>query len=248
VDSLKFQEILDRITKPVGIYEDRFYTEEDVKNMTNSQLCEISLEMMERYTGPGSYWLRTELFILIDYLDEIISFPEDPNLEKNLHLTASLVCLAWMQNFDFSSMPRRAAKHLERVIGKHLIQTPSMEFDPSLQIATFLAYPLLEGVIRRKLSRLISSEGVVLIDPQLVRTNGKLYKQGSRMNNLDDELRLLERETHSAFLKRKLQYLREHSGHLEIHKWRCPLLHGELTASWHGLSLLLLTYAILLEE
>jgi len=248
MDNLKFQEILNRITKPVGIYEDRFYTEEDVKNMTNGQLGEISLEMMERYTGPGSYWLRTELFILVDYLDEIVTFPEDANLEKNLHLTASLICLAWMQNFDFSSLPRRAARHLERVIGKHSIQTPSMEIDPSIQIATFLAYPLLEGVVRRKLSRFISSEGVILMDPQLVKANGEPYKQRSRMNNLDDELRLLERETNSGFLKRKLQYLREHTGHLEIHEWRCPVLHGELTACWHGLSLLLLTYAILLEK
>jgi hypothetical protein len=43
-------------------------------------------------------------------------------------------------------------------------------------------------------------------------------KKGQRISNLDDELRLLERETNSALLKENLQNLRERSSGLEISK------------------------------
>jgi hypothetical protein len=129
-----------------------------------------------------------------------------------------------------------------------------METEPSLQMATFLAYPLLEGVIRRKLRQFISAGGIVQKEFHVLKTNGqvKKYKPKDRINDLNHELRLLQNETSCVSLKVKLTYLNENAFLFQdIRNWRWQLLHGALTVgwtvSWHSLTLLLLTYVILLE-
>lgn len=120
-----------------------------------------------------------------------------------------------------------------------------METGPSLQIATFLAYPLLEGVVRRKLPKFISPDGTVLCEFEVP---GRRYRQNDKISSLHDALQLLENETSSLTLKAKLSHVNKYSPLFsEKQNWRNMLLHGELTASWHGLTILLLIYMILLE-
>ena len=225
---------------------------EDYESMSSNQLSEVSLEMI-KFTGVGSYILRGDLFDLIDYLDKTVSIPEDKSLEKYLHMTASLVCLTQFQgNIDFSGIqPARLARHFERIIGSQPWKVPSMETEPSLQIAIFLAYPLLEGAIRRKLPKFVSSKGIVQSEFEVLTLKGRVreYKCGKLISNLYHELQLLEKESPSPFLKAKLSYINKIQPFFEeIHKFRNMLLHGELTACWHSITLLLLTYIILLGE
>jgi hypothetical protein len=219
--------------------------------MTNTQLSKVILEML-KFTSVGSYDLRSDLFDLIDYLDRTVPIREDKNLEKYLHMTASLVCLTWLEgkinfNVDLPKGFERTARHFERIIGSSPIHAPSMETEPSLQIATFLAYPLLEGVVRRKLSRFITTDGTVLCEFEVIGRK-EPYRRGERISSLYHKLQLLAKETPSSSLKtvladiNKIQPLFE-----DIHEYRNMLLHGELTASWHSLTILLLTYLILLE-
>lgn len=255
MDEAKFQEHLEKLKKPSGprgTWDTRVFTMEDYESMSPSQLSEVSLEMI-KFTGVGSYILRGDLFDLIDYLDRTVSIPEDKSLEKYLHMTASLICLAQFQGkIDFNNIQlERLARHLERVIGPPPWQVPSMETESSIQIATFLAYPLLEGVVKRKLPKFISSEGNVQSKFKVYTLEGKVktYKCGSRISDLYDELRLLEKENTSSALKSKLSYVNKIQPLFEeIRKFRNMLLHGELTACWHSITLLLLTYIILLEE
>jgi hypothetical protein len=204
---------------------------------------------MMKFTGLGSYDLRSDLFDLIEYLDTKVMISEDPNLEKCLHMTASLVCLTQFEGrINYSTIrPLRLAKHLERVIGAIPWNVPSMETEPSMQIATFLAYPLLEGVVRRKLLGLISSDGTVLHGFE-VQGKRKPYNRGERISNLYHELQLLEKETANLSLKARLSCVNKIQPLFqEIHKYRNMLLHAEMTANWHSMTLLLLTYMILLE-
>jgi len=238
----------EKLLKKLGGIRDRrerFFTWEDLESMTSSQLSKLTLEMM-RFTGLGTYSLLPELFDLIEYLDKTVSIPEDPNLEKYLHMTASLVCLTQFEGSEFDMvLPVRLAKHLERIIGPDPFKVPSMEMQPSLQIATFLAYPLLEGVIRRKLPNFMSPKGQVLREFQVP---GRTYKPGERISNLYHELQIIEKESTSPSLKAKLSCINELQPLFqEIRKWRNSLLHGELTASWHSITLFLLTCLILLE-
>jgi hypothetical protein len=260
-------------------------TLKDIESMTPSQLSELTLKYIMK-ASPGSYTLSSELFDLIDHLDRTVQIAEDSSLEKYLHLAASLVLLTEFQGrVDFNVLlpaeSNRLARHLERIVGPALfkdgkpqrIYADSLMTEPSLQIATFLAYPLLEGVIRRKLSEFISLEGKVAKPFQILggkrekkKTHGEgLFKPGyqpkiscarieydptkrKEINRIDDELRLLKQETKSSNLKAKLSYLDENRGLFdEIQDWRWQLSHGVLTASWHSLALLLLTYLILLE-
>lgn len=205
---------------------------------------------------------------------------EDENLEKYLHFTASLVCLTRFQGFQFDEVFRgdfeELGKHLERIVGlppwpdpnkpQQRIAWKSTDTEPTLQIATFIAYPLLEGVVRRKLSQFISLEGKVLKEFAVNtkrdkrQTNG--FKPGyqqktkctvryspkerKKINRIDDELRLLEQEAKNIDLKLMLSDIDE-SGKLdEIVDWRWQLLHGILSSSWHSITLLLVTYIILL--
>lgn len=228
---------------------------EDYESMSPSQLSEVSLEMI-KFTGVGSYILRDDLFDLIDYLDKAVPIPEDKSLEKYLRMTASLVCLAQFQgriNFHavLATEYERLARHLERIIGTLSREVRNLETEPSLQIATFLAYPLLEGVVKRKLPKFLSPKGIVREKFEIFTLEGKMrtYKCGSRISDLYDELRLLEKETTSSTLKSRLSYVNKIQPLFEeIRKFRNMLLHGELTACWHSITLLLLTYIILLEE
>jgi hypothetical protein len=242
------------------------FTLQDLQKMSDAQLSKLAFEMI-KWTGAGRISTSSELFDLINHLDETVKIPEDPHLENYLHLTASLVCLTqfhWPAQ-DVVSIPERLVRHLERIIGSYPLKGIEqgklyIDFDkamPSLQIATFLAYPLLEGVIRRKLSQFLSLGGKVLREFQVPCRN-KPYKRGSLINNLDHELQLLEIESTSPSLKAKLSKLSylwnknaKSSQQVEvwtIHEWRWRLLHGLLPSSWHSLTLLLLTCIILLEE
>jgi hypothetical protein len=261
MDQAKFEKELEKLkehTNPDGTWESPVFTAEDYESMSPGQLSQVALEML-KFTGPGSYWLRSDLFNFINYLDksEKVSIPEDKNLEKYLHMTASLVCLTWLQGkIDFNDIlpPKFATffgRHLERIIGPAPFRTPStihldsMETEPSLQVATFLAYPLLEGVVRRKLPKFISPDGTVLCEFEVPR---RRYRQDDKISSLHDALQLLEKETSSPALKAKLSNVNKYRPPLpEKQNWRNMLLHGELTASWHGLTILLLTYIILLE-
>jgi hypothetical protein len=250
MNDVEFGELIKKLEKPSGLrgtWEIPVFTIEDYESMTERQLSQVALEMV-KFTGLGSYILRPDLFDLLDYLDTRVSIREDANLEKYMHMTSSLVCLTQFQNsiaFD-DMLPKRLAKHLKRIIGGDPLFTPSMETEPSLQIATFLAYPLLEGVVRRKLSRFISPDGTVL---QEFEVEGRKYLVGRRISNLRHELLLLEKESSSAPLRAKLESMNKFQSFPEdIGKYRNMLLHAELTASWHSLTLLLLTYIILLEE
>jgi hypothetical protein len=255
MDQAKFEKELEKLkkhTNPNGTWESPVFTAEDYESMSPGQLSQVALEML-KFTGAGSYWLRSDLFNFIDCLDksEKVSISEDKNLEKYLHMTASLVCLTWLQGrIDFNDiLPPKFAwfrRHLNRIIGPQPLQVPSlMETEPSLQIATFLAYPLLEGVVRRKLSKFISPDGTVLCEFEVP---GRRYRQNGRISNLHHTLQLLEKETSSPALKAKLSHVNKyHPPFPEKQNWRNMLLHGELTASWHGLTILLLTYMILLE-
>ena len=122
-----------------------------------------------------------------------------------------------------------------------------METEPSLQIATFLAYPLLEGVVRRKLSKFIDSDGTVLCE-FTVTGRKEPYIKGKRISSLYHKLQLLGKETSSSSLKAMLADEHRVQPIFEaVHIYRNILLHGELTACWHSIALLLLTYVILLE-
>jgi hypothetical protein len=258
MDEVRFQEMFKKLVEPTGphgTWESPIFTTKDYETMSPSQLSKVVLEMT-KFTSVGSYWLRSDIFDLVNYLDRTVSIREDKTLEKYLHMTASLVCLAQFQGFPFDKVfPEefeRLRKHLERVIGPSTINDGflrifSNETEPSIQIATFLAYPLLEGIVRRKLSRFIAPDGTVLCEFKVIEGK-KTYRRGERVSSLHHELQLLERETLSFSLKailtdnNKIQPLFE-----EIREYRNMLLHGELTASWHSLTLLLLTYLILLE-
>jgi hypothetical protein len=256
MEEAKFQRQMEKLRKPTGprgTWVSPVFALEEYKLMTPNQLGEVIVEMM-KFSSLGSYWLRGDLFDLIDCLDTKVSIPEDPQLEKYLHMTASLVCLTQFQGFPINEIlpgqPKRLGKHLERIIGPEPLNVPSMETEPSLQIATFLAYPLLEGVVRRKLGQFISAGGTVQKEFHVLKDDGepKKYKPKDRINNLNHELQLLQNETSSASLRTRLSRLNEAQPLFEdIYKWRWQLLHGALTASWHSLTLLLLTYLVLLE-
>jgi hypothetical protein len=252
MDETQFSEQLRKLQEPSGpnrTWESPVFAMQDYESMTDSQLSKVVLEML-KFTGPGSYWLRQDLFDLIDCLDGRISISEDLSLEKYLHLIASLICLAQFEGrIDFHCIePARLAKHLERIIGPIPFNVPSMETEPSLQIATFLAYPLLEGIIRRKLSKFITPSGIVLRDFQVIGRK-EPYEEGKRISNLYHELQLLEKETQNSSLKAMLADVnRVQPLFPDIHKYRNMLLHGELTACWHSITLLLLAYIILLER
>jgi hypothetical protein len=267
---VRFQELLRKLEKPSGPYgtwESPVFTMEDYESMSHSQLSNVILEII-KFVGVGSYMLRGDLFDLIDHLDKTVSIREDKHLEKYLHMTASLVCLTWAEGkINFNAFGR-FARHFERIIGPDPIFSSSMEAQPSLQIGTFLAYPVLEGVVRRKLFQFISLEGKVLQEFTVDTKREKQHSNGFRpgyqertnckvkfdpkkrrvVNRLDDELRLLEQETKNSDLKMKLSYLDKEMGLFdEVQDWRWQLSHGVLTASWHSIRLLLLTYIILLE-
>lgn len=256
MDEMRFQELLRKLEKPSGphgTWESPVFTMEDYESMSPNQLSNVILQMM-KFTGPGSYWLRGDLFNLIDCVDRTVSIREDKHLEKFLHMTASLVCLTWVEgkiNFDVVLPKRfgRIIRHFERIIGSDPIYSPSMETEPSLQIATFLAYPVLEGVIRRKIPTSISHDGRLLLDKFEVLGRKKPYIKGDRISDICHELQLLEKESNSNSIKVGLAQAQEIKPDLfsDIRKWRNALLHGELTASWHSTTLLLLTYIILLE-
>ena len=252
MDQTRFERQLEKLKTPSGprgTWESGVFTVEDYESMSPGQLSQVALEMV-KFTGAGSYMLGIDLFNFIDCLDksEKVSIPEDKNLEKYLHMTASLVCLTWLQgriNFN-DILPPIFGRHLNRIIGQEPLHVPSMETEPSLQIATFLAYPLLEGIVRRKLSKFISPDGTVLREFEVP---GRPYKPNSRISNLQHELQLLGKETSSLALKAKLSHVNKYDPPFpEKQNWRNMLLHGELTANWHGLTILLLTYMILLEE
>jgi hypothetical protein len=238
MDEARFYELLEKLKKPCGphgTWDDRVFTMKEYKSMTSSQLSEVALEMM-KFAGPGSYTLTTELYDLIGILDGTVKIREDPNLEKYFHLTASLIYLTQLEGrLDLGHiLPANFAKHLERIIGPDPSWAPMPETQPTLQIATFLAYPLLEGVVRRKLSQFISLEGKVL-NEFAVKTRRGLGIYGPRkqktdcivkyhpnkgrkdINRLDDELRLLEQQTASPDLKAKLLRLDTDKGLARAH-------------------------------
>jgi hypothetical protein len=268
MDEARFQELLEKLKKPSGprgVWEPRVFTMREYESMISSQLSEVALEMM-KFTGPGSYMLTPGLFDLIDCLDRTVKIQEDPNLEKHFHLIASLIYLTQLEgSLDFDHiLPENFAKHLERIIGPVPYFARSLETEPTLQVATFLAYPLLEGVVRRKLSQFISLEGKVLQEFTVKTKRGPgLYgqrraktdclvkydpKRRRMINCLNDELRLLEQQTTSPNLRAKLLRLDNNGIFDQIHDWRWPLLHGTLTASWHSITLFLLTCIILLGD
>jgi hypothetical protein len=267
MDEANFESLLEKLQGYPVIWnsDSPKFTLSDLQEMTRSQLSTLALEMIT-WTGAGSISTSPELFDLINYLDETVEIPEDHYLENYLHLTASLTCLAqfhWPAH-GIPAVPERLARHLKRIIGPSRSAGIERELDfdlnkafPSLQIATFLAYPLLEGVIRRKLSQFISPKGRVLDEFQVLERS-KIYKRGDRINNLDHELQLLETKSASPSLRAKLSKLSylwkenaKPSQQVEvwtIQSWRWRLLHGALPSSFHALTILLLTYIILLEE
>lgn len=251
MDESRFKALLQRLQ---GIWDtnSRYFTSKDLETLTRSQLNKLTLTMLHRCgIGPGSYFLPPEFFYLIDYLDKNASIPEDQHLERALHLTASLLCLTHFQGCPFSSiLPSElhtCARHLESIIGPPRDTVHSDEWDPCVQIATFLAYPVLEGVIRRKLCEYISPDGRVLCEFH-VSGREKPYEKDRRISSLEHELQLLEQKTTNLSLKSILSDLRSWQPFNQVYYWRNKLLHGELTLNWHSISILLITYLILLNN
>jgi DNA mismatch endonuclease (patch repair protein) len=64
MDETQFSEQLRKLQEPSGpsrMWESPVFAMQDYESMTDSQLSKVVLEML-KFTGPGSYWLRQDLF------------------------------------------------------------------------------------------------------------------------------------------------------------------------------------------
>jgi hypothetical protein len=103
-------------------------------------------------------------------------------------------------------------------------------------IVAYLAFPLLEGVLRRACTAYLSMNGEVHLAFTVTKPDGtqKPYNLGSRCNNLRDLLLLHHAQVASAELRTFIDELRGHITRLDpaqdpfdlLYRWRNESLHG----------------------
>lgn len=260
----EFDKIISRITDRgrTPKIED-YFTFKDLYSMNREQLKELVLTMFTSFIpGPGSFSTSKELYILLEYLDEFVTINKDKGMNKLLNYVSSLVCLTRFEGYldRIENLPNGLRYHLERIIGpdpvlpdfdkegKQVLHMVSMsELQPTLQIATFIAYPLLEGILRRMCDEYVDIDGMVKKEFQVNRKKYCPDCDWNRINNIEDEFRLLE-QIADEDLKEIMKVLYKWRIPSMIWEWRCMSLHGELTSNWHSLAIIHVIYLLLLSS
>jgi len=121
------------------------------------------------------------------------------------------------------------------------------------QVLVYLAFPLLEGILRKVGRNYVDYDGRVLA-PFQGRT--RQYKVGDRCNSLADLLGLLYSAVASADLKRALTEFRQHLSRLvagtdpfdTIFEWRNSSLHGSTSLPTIGGTIFTMALLIALDQ
>lgn len=171
-------------------------------------------------------------------------FDESEGEIRKLVETTIRAALAWVRSpiYEAISMPVQSLFDQIQPMATHFLRESHLAL-------SYLAFPALEAVLRKKCSAYISYDGRVTAPFQV---GTRSYKTGDRCSSLLHVLRLFYGQVASQELCRDLDEIRVHLGNLSsgrdgfelLYEWRNSSLHGESSLQTIGGSVLSITMLI----
>ena len=179
----------------------------------------------------------------------------EDKLFRNLHTAAIRAALAnAVKPITRAEFERRAAEdNFVPTNAKHFLRH-------STEALAYLAFPLLEAVLKRACHAFVQLDGTVIASFAVSQTptatqpapGPKPYTMGKKISSLRDLLHLHHEQVASISLKSKLNELRAHfltlnpssDAYDAIYRWRNDSLHGNVTLTTIGGALLNLSLLI----
>lgn len=125
-------------------------------------------------------------------------------------------------------------------------------------ILSYLAFPLLDGVLKKYCSNYVQLDGKVINDFKVIRENGyqKKYEVGDLISSIEDLLLLVIQKVGEKELVNDLKSILQHISELEnsnnpckiIYTWRNSSLHGQTNYSTIGGTILNISIIIILHS
>ena len=116
-------------------------------------------------------------------------------------------------------------------------------------IASFVAFPVLEGICRAK-STVLNQTGCLISNPKkpVFKGKNKPYKKGYKVSNIKHALQFMEQDINQGLRDILKQLNSEIKLYSRINEERNGLLHGALPRSWESYLVIFLLYAIYISE